>query len=454
MISKSFYILAGSGLFSRAISLLTNLILARLISPSNFGKIALVMVVFSISNFIVSGGMSDAIIRFKISDNKSLNTIFTFNLFLGAILYTLVWISAKYVSGYFGVTDLVWIIRIMGLDILFKSFYVVRASRIKQKLRFDVIAKIQLINSFVILFVSVALAAFGFELVALSVKFMIGGLTSALLYAYYLEERYTLNFNLKPISAPIFYGLNVTMLGITNSFVRNIPVLRMSTWFSMDLIGFYSQAIILVEMGLGTLQTSIQNVLFPIIAERDEGRLSKHLAEFYQSFLFIFAPILAIFIGSVVYLVPVFYGNEWLRMAGLAKLLALTVPLRFLSGYLLVLIKVFSSGSVYMFQGFIKLILFSVPFYFLVLDTVQEVIILILFLELLVLILLAIITWKIWSDIDSYFLIFLGHIIVFYSSTAFIHIHTLSSNINWFIAILIWLTLLYSFRKKKYKQIR
>ena len=401
LILRSFYKVASASFASKLISFLNNLLLARLIAPELFGKIAVVLVIFSISNFIVSGGMSTSIIRYNITSQQHLNIIFTFNIFLGIISYLIIYLSAPYVSYYFSDDDLTWIVRIMALDIVFKSTYVVRSAIAKKQLDFQTLAVVEVTSAICVLIISLLLAINNYHLQALSFKFIVGGLVSAIMFSLMLSGSYNLSFDFKVIKTPLLYGLNVMVLGIINSFTRNIPVLRIAEIFSMSAVGFFSQSMVLVEMGLGTLQISLQKVIFPVLSKNKNILTRLDVKEFYRTFLFIFVPSHLIFFLSIDKLVYLAYGVAWNDVASFAKYFVLVMPIRFFQSYLLAIVKLYKSARAYLFQGILKVTLMTLPFYLFIFDEISDYISLIIFAESLLLVVLLLLVRKEMSTFDN-----------------------------------------------------
>src|SRR5690554_972979 len=109
--------MAGQG-----ISLIVGIILARLLSPREFGLIGMITVFIAVSESFINSGFSSALIRKKDCTDTDYSTVFYFNLAAGAIFYLLLFISAPAISGFFNEPELKAILQVMGIILIIDSF--------------------------------------------------------------------------------------------------------------------------------------------------------------------------------------------------------------------------------------------------------------------------------------------------------------------------------------------
>ena len=153
----------GNGL----VSFLVTIILARILTPSDFALIALLTVFISVSNVIVDSGFSQAIIRDDNPSDVDLSSIFIFNMIISTILYSILFILAPYISLFYQTPDLELLSKIVFLVIIFNALIVIQNALLKRELNFVLVEKISVLGSFFAGVVSVIMAFTGFGVWAL-----------------------------------------------------------------------------------------------------------------------------------------------------------------------------------------------------------------------------------------------------------------------------------------------
>lgn len=117
----------GSSLFL----FISNLVLARLLSPNDFGAIAMLMVFISLSEAIVDAGFGNALIQKQDVDQRDCSTIFVWNICFAAILYALLFFSAPAIAGFYKISILKDVLRVQGLVVLLNSLVLVHIALLK-----------------------------------------------------------------------------------------------------------------------------------------------------------------------------------------------------------------------------------------------------------------------------------------------------------------------------------
>ncbi|NLE63652.1 MAG: oligosaccharide flippase family protein, partial [Bacteroidales bacterium] len=148
----------GSG-----ITFLIGLVLARLLSPDEFGIIGMITIFIAISNTIVDSGFSNALIRRKEVQDIDYNTVFYLNIVFSIFLYVIIFISAPAISVFFKEPQLTSISRVIGVILIINAFSIVQRVLLIRKVDFKTQTKISLISSLTsgVIGIGMAFAKFG-----------------------------------------------------------------------------------------------------------------------------------------------------------------------------------------------------------------------------------------------------------------------------------------------------
>ncbi|MFT6323549.1 MAG: O-antigen/teichoic acid export membrane protein, partial [Halieaceae bacterium] len=123
------------------------IVLARLLSPSEFGIIGMVTVFIAVSNVFVSSGFSDALMRRETLNNSDLNTVFWFNLGMSILLYFVLFFSSEMIANYFSTPSLNVIVKVLALGLVFNGLVLVQNVIITKAMNFKLLDKVSIFAS-------------------------------------------------------------------------------------------------------------------------------------------------------------------------------------------------------------------------------------------------------------------------------------------------------------------
>ena len=167
-----------------AISFVSNMVLARLLSPDDFGTMGLIMVFVSIADVLVDGGLGNALIQKKELEEKDKTTIFTTNLFFSVFLFGLLFFIAPFVESFTRVAGFALLLRVQSVCVLIRAFYVVNVSQITRALNYPTLARITLISQFSATTIAIIMAYCGMGVWSLLFKTILLDFFNCVFYAF------------------------------------------------------------------------------------------------------------------------------------------------------------------------------------------------------------------------------------------------------------------------------
>lgn len=353
--SSFVYEFSGS-IISKIIFLAGGIYLARLLSPNDYGLVAMLYIIFSISNFLISGGMGLALIREKEVNENDKATVFYFNILVSIFLYILLWLCAPLIADFYNKPQLIFLSRLMGLDLLFKSLTIVQYSILKRELKFKVLSLISIASGILVILTAIVLAYNGFGVKALAIKFMLGSLISSIML-FIFNPWLPIGFiNKKSFKKLFAFGSNVMILGFINNISGNLHQVIIGKYFSTSALGFFNQGNMLKDNVANTLNDSVMNVTFPMLAklQDDKKRLKKGYQRIMRINSFTIFPLITILILTAEPLILVLLGEKWRGSIIFLQILGISGYVRHLHSINLNILKVFGKGKDYLFQGFFR----------------------------------------------------------------------------------------------------
>jgi teichuronic acid exporter len=276
--------MAGQG-----ISLIVGIILARLLSPREFGLIGMITVFIAVSESFINSGFSSALIRKKDCTDTDYSTVFYFNLAAGAIFYLLLFISAPAISGFFNEPELKAILQVMGIILIIDSFTIIQRTILTKRIDFKLQARISVIASTVSGIVAITMAFSGFGVWALVAQRVINqGLNSLFLWIWN-RWKPLLVFSIKTFKELFGFGSKLLLSGLIDTIYRNVYYLIIGKFFSAQELGFYSRADGFKNLPSQNLNTIVSRVTYPVLSsiQDDIPRLRDNYQKLIRTIMFI-----------------------------------------------------------------------------------------------------------------------------------------------------------------------
>lgn len=311
--------------FKVVMQLLSTVVLARLLSPDDFGLISISMVILNFVAIFKDAGLSMATIQKKDINQEVITSLFWINLTISFVLGIIVAISAPIVSLIYERTELIGIVLLMSLTFFINGIVIQHVALIRRKMMFLSLSVANVISQLTSFLVSVILALNGFRywsLVLGTVSSTIVFTLLILLFCPWFPKRY------KKHNDSIEYlktGGYVSGFNFLNYFSRNIDLMLIGKRFGAESVGLYSKAYQIVLFPLVSIREPITAVALPTLSRvRENVLLYKQYYRYFTSIISIISMPLMVFIYLTAYeLIYFLFGEDWMSMLGVFKILAI-----------------------------------------------------------------------------------------------------------------------------------
>ena len=317
-----------------------SMILARILSPQEYGVVSIATVFISFLTLFASMGIGPAIIQRKDLSQQDLDNIFTFTLVVAAILSISLFLLSGSISNYFGEKELSIICKILSVNLFFSAANVVPNALMAKNQRFRDIAKRTVLLLLISGPLSIIIALWGGGVYSLLVSPII---TSIGIYLYnnkYYPCHIRLNLSLSPVKSIFGYSVYQFLFEIINYFSRNLDKLIIGKHLSIGALGYYDKSYRLMLLPLNNITSVIGPVIQPVLSNIQNDKI-----EIAQKYLKIISVAATISFPLGVYLfftadelIRFFYGSKWDLAIPAFKILSLSIPLQ---------VVLCTSGSIY-----------------------------------------------------------------------------------------------------------
>ena len=295
-------------------SFFISIILARLLSPKDFGLVGIAMGAIAVLRSFVSLGFSEALIQDRKASSSAANSIFTLNLLTGILTSLCLFLSAPILSKYFDNPELLRIIQFLSILNLIEGTAKVQSALFTKTLNFRTLAIRKLIAQLFSGILAVILAIQGFGVYALVAQFLARETISTILlwkqpmWRPKLELRVSELNRLRPIAQYSF------ITGMLNRTLKELFTFSIAKSFTITQLGLYSKANSALDFFSTGVSASINKFLFPVLSgiQVDEVQFKKRFMEVYY-----FALTAVLIVTSTCYvsaesIITVLYGQKWI----------------------------------------------------------------------------------------------------------------------------------------------
>lgn len=309
----------------QAIQLVIGLIFARLLSPSEFGLLGLVMVYAALSYVLVESGFTQALIRKQDANETDFNTVFYFNIFVSIALYFILYLTVPFIAEYFHQPQLIPIGRTVFLAIIFNAFCLVPSTKLTKALDFKTIAKINIISIIFSGSFGLTLAFMHFGVWALVAQQVLFNMFRAIAFQIFVKWRPQRIFSFNVIRGFWKFSLNLLGTSILNVLFNNIYVLLLGHYYPIKQVGYYTQANKLSDTFNFTFQSILTSSTYPLFAQiqNDDDRFRRIFREIAKKTSIITFPIMIVLIASAKPFIFVLLTEKFLPAVPYFQLLCL-----------------------------------------------------------------------------------------------------------------------------------
>lgn len=304
-------------------SLVVPVILARLLSPNEFGLIAMGAVFTNISVLIADLGTGDALIQKQKADQILESSVFWLNIGIaGSLAGTLVFFS-PYIGSFYGEPVVADVVLSLSLVLLIQSFNLVQVALLKKHRHFKTIAIAELGSQVGGAILAISLAVRGFGIWSLIYYSIAKAVFYTLIIWFFSRWRPSFYFDAVKIRTIFNFSLNLTAVKFLNYVERNSDKLIIGYWQGTSSLGVYTRAYESFHQIIKFVNGLYAPVFYSVVSNKqnDLDGLKKIVLLSYQSYLYIFIPISAVLFMLSSKLVFLVFGDQWLEMAPILSVL-------------------------------------------------------------------------------------------------------------------------------------
>ncbi len=251
---------------SSGITFLVGLVLARLLTPEEYGVMAMITIFIAISDSIIDSGFSNALIR-KVHINRvDYNTVFYFNLVVSVFLYIVLFLFSPAISVFFKEPILVEVMRVIGWVLIINALAIIPRTIFVREVNFKTQTKVSLISSVTSGIVGIGMALGGMGIWSLVGQQLSRQILNTLFLWVYCRWQPAFEFSVKSFREMFSFGYKLLFSGLIDTIYKDIYYLIIGRFFSSAILGQYTRAQQFNIIFSSNLTAVVQRVSYPVLS--------------------------------------------------------------------------------------------------------------------------------------------------------------------------------------------
>ncbi|MBQ2026056.1 MAG: lipopolysaccharide biosynthesis protein [Paludibacteraceae bacterium] len=298
----------------QGVQFLIGIVLARLLSPTDYGLMGMVMIFAGLSYVLVESGFNYALVRTKELTPQHTNTIFYTNLAISVTLYLLLFFTAPYIAAFFNQPQLTAIARVTFLAILFNACYLVPYALIGKSLNYKALAQINLSATLLSGVAGIALAYLQYGVWALVAQQTTYHFFRIFGFYFHTHWKPQLTFKWQVIREYGGFSLHILASSLLSVIFNNIYTFILGKLYPIKQVGYYTQAYKMSETANFTF-LSILGATYNLFAQihDQKQRLCRILNTIQERAALIVIPITVLLIADAHPLFYTLFGEKWMQ---------------------------------------------------------------------------------------------------------------------------------------------
>ena len=296
------------------IQFISGIILARLLTPYDYGCIGMLSIFMVLAESFIDGGFGSALIQKKKPTQEDYSTIFFWNLGMAAVMYAILYFVAPTIARFYDIPILSKVLRIQSLVLFIYAFNIIQRNQLRKKLNFKLLSIITITTSLIALGVTIIMAYKGMGVWALVAQNLITAAIPAIVFWFYVKWRPILTFSLTSFKELFSFGFYMFLTQLINEFSTQIQGLLIGRLYSAADMGYYSKARGTEKLASQSISQIMNQVTYPLYSEaqNDNTQLIVMVKKLTTTLAYFTFPMMFILLLVAKPLFVLLYSDKWI----------------------------------------------------------------------------------------------------------------------------------------------
>lgn len=267
----------------QVIQFVTGVYMARILSPSDYGLMGMLLIFTALSDAIMNGGFSTALIRKNDRTDVDMSTVFYFNIVISLCLYGLLFLSAPWIADFYEVPLLKDLVKVAAIPFVLNAFCLVQRTYFIIQMDFKTQAKYSVVSALVKGGSGIYMAYNGYGVWAIAWSGVFGTVTMCVLYWWNSVWRPRLLFSLQSFRELFAFGSKLMVSSVLDVLGNNLFTIIIGKRFAAASLGYYTRAFGYASLPTNILSGILSRVTLPMLSKMQDD--DERLSEVYQRLL-------------------------------------------------------------------------------------------------------------------------------------------------------------------------
>lgn len=296
------------------VSFIVQIVVARILDPSAYGIIAIVLIFVNLANTLAMSGFSSALIQKRDIDDKDYDSAFWVSEIFALLLYALIFAFAPSIAEFYEIEDLTIYIRVFAIVLFFNSFNAIQRAYLQKAFEFKSTFVVSFVTGIISGAVGIVLALLQFGVWAIIAQTLTSSLMTCVMLMFFVPWKPAFSFSHRRAFDLFSFGWKLAVTGLINTFSDSLIDTVVGKSVSVTSLGYYTQGS-KYPVTLATLiQAPLSNVLFPAFSSIQDkpDEIRKLMKRGLQIGSFLIAPLLFLLALIGEPLVEILLTDKWL----------------------------------------------------------------------------------------------------------------------------------------------
>lgn len=279
---------------TQGVQFLFGILLARLLTPNDYGMIAMLTIFMAVSQTFIDSGFGNALIRKPDRNENDKATVFFFNIFMAAACYGVIFLAAPFIDKFYNMPQLAVILRVLAINLIIQAFGSIQRLNLTIDLNFKTLAKVSFSGAIVGGTAGLICAYNGFGVWSLVVQQMTTMITRVSLFWILVHWRPKCFFNKTSFKNMFGFGSKLLASGLLNTLYDNVYDLIIGKVFAAATLGNYTRASHFANFPSSNVTGIFQRVTYPVLSkiQDDHEKLRKGYLKFLNIATLVIFPLM------------------------------------------------------------------------------------------------------------------------------------------------------------------
>ncbi len=303
----------GERICAQLVTLIVGIILARILSPDDYGVISIVMVFISICDVFVTGGFGTALVQKQEADKSDYNTAFYMSFGMSVVLYIILFFAAPYIALFYQRDILTNIIRVLGVRLIITSLNTVQQAHLQREMKFRKFFIATIFGTVISCAAGIIMAYCGFGVWALVSQYLTNSFIDTIVLCFVGGWNPGIKTSKKKAKEIYSFGWKVLCTNLIATSENSIRSLLVGKNFGPEDLAYYDQGRKYPALLVDNVNTTIQKVMLPTFSrmQDDKVEMKRALRRCIKLETFLLAPFLIGFAAIAQIFVPVVLTDKW-----------------------------------------------------------------------------------------------------------------------------------------------